>query len=142
MGSPFFGRIKADVLKVMASVPAGRVVSFADVGTHLDIVPRHVAYILAMLSDIEKATLPWHRAVAAEGTLGTPKCGADGESQRQLLAAEGAAFDAEGRITDFAARQLAVADLPHGIAKQSRPANAPQPRRGRGAPTARETTRR
>jgi methylated-DNA-protein-cysteine methyltransferase-like protein len=105
------------------------VVSFADVGRHLDVAPRHVAYILAMLDPIEAATLPWHRAVTAEGMLGTPKSGPDGAPQRALLAAEGAAFDAHGRITDFVARQVAVADLPHGVPKQTRPVDAPAPAR-------------
>jgi methylated-DNA-protein-cysteine methyltransferase-like protein len=123
--SPFFARIKADVLRIVAAVPGGRVVSFADVGAHLDVMPRHVAYILATLSDLEKATLSWHRAVAADGRLGVPKAGADGMSQRTLLAAEGAKFDPDGRITDFLARQVAVAELPHGVPKQQRPADAP-----------------
>jgi hypothetical protein len=78
-----------------------------------------------MLDPIEAATLPWHRAVAADGTLGTPKGGPDGAPQRALLAAEGAAFDPDGRITDFVARQVAVAELPHGVPVQRRPADAP-----------------
>jgi methylated-DNA-protein-cysteine methyltransferase-like protein len=129
MGSPFFARIKGDVLRIVAAVPEGRVVTCADVGAHLDVVPRHVAYILSMLSEMEKATLPWHRAVAADGTPGVPKSGAGGETQRTLLAAEGAAFDPDGRITDFVARRAEVASLPHGVPKQSRPADAPRPAR-------------
>lgn len=125
MGSPFFARIKGDVLRVVASVPAGRVVTYADIGGHLDVMPRHVAYILAQLSEMEKATLPWHRAVTAEGALGVPKAGADGTSQHALLVAEGAAFDPDGRVTDFVARQVEVAALPHGVPRQTRPADAP-----------------
>jgi methylated-DNA-protein-cysteine methyltransferase-like protein len=131
MPSPFFARIKADVLRMVAAVPPGRVVTFADMGAHLDVVPRHVAYILATLSEIEKATLPWHRAVAADGRLGVPKAGADGAPQRALLAAEGAAFDPDGRIADFVARRVEVASLPHGVARQVRPAEAPRARRHR-----------
>ncbi len=127
--SPFFARIKGDVLGIVASVPAGRVVTFADVGAHLDVAPRHVAYILAMLDPIEAATLPWHRTVSADGRLGTPKSGPDGAPQRALLAAEGAAFDPDGRITDFVARRVAVDALPHGVPVQLRPADAPAPRR-------------
>ena len=126
--SPFFARIKGDVTRIIAAVPAGRVVTFADVGAHLDVAPRHVAYILATLTDIEAATLPWHRTVTAEGMLGTPKSGPDGATQRALLAAEGVAFDPAGRITDFVARQVDVASLPHGVPRQSRPAEAPAPR--------------
>jgi methylated-DNA-protein-cysteine methyltransferase related protein len=129
--SPFFVRIKGDVLRIMATVPEGRVVTFADIGAHLDVAPRHVAYILATLTEIEAATLPWHRAVTAEGTLGAPKSGPDGATQRALLAAEGAAFDPEGRITDFVARGADVAELPHGVPRQVRPADAPEPGRRR-----------
>ena len=127
--SPFFARIKGDVLRIVASVPAGRVVTFADVGAHLDVAPRHVAYILAMLDPIEAATLPWHRAVTADGELGTPKAGPDGATQRALLAAEGAALDPQGRITDFIARRMAVGTLAHGVPVQQRPADAPAPRK-------------
>lgn len=127
--SPFFARIKGDVLRIVATVPTGRVVTFADVGAHLDVAPRHVAYILATLADIEAATLPWHCAVTAEGRLGTPKAGPDGATQRALLAAEGAVFDPEGRITDFVARRVDVGALPHGVPRQSRPVAAQAARR-------------
>jgi len=128
MGSPFFARIRGDVLAIVAAIPPGRVATFAAIGAHLDVMPRHVAYILAMLSDIEKATIPWHRVVAADGRPGVPKAGADGAPQRALLAAEGAAFDPDGRITDFIARQEEVAALPHGVPRQTRPAAAPRAR--------------
>jgi alkylated DNA nucleotide flippase Atl1 len=100
-------------------------VTFAEVGAHLDVMPRHVAYILATLTEIEKATLPWHRAVAADGGLGAPKRGADGTGQAALLAAEGVVLDAGGRVADLAARRIAVAALPHGVSPQLRPAEAP-----------------
>jgi methylated-DNA-protein-cysteine methyltransferase-like protein len=129
MASPFFARIKGDVLRIVAAIPHGRVVSFAEIGAHLDVMPRHVAYILATLSEIERATLPWHRVVAADGRLGTAQSAADGTPQRDLLAAEGMAFDRDGGITDFPARRIEVAALPHGVPRQTRPADAPAPRR-------------
>lgn len=85
--SPFFARIKADVLTILASIPEGGVVTFRDIGAHLDVMPRHVAYILKMLDDAERAAFPADRVVAK---------------------AEGA---------------LDVASLPHGVAKQMRPAS-------------------
>ena len=118
-GSPHFARIRRDVLRIMEAVPPGAVVTFADLDAHLSVMPRHVAYILATLSDIEKATLPWHRAVAADGGLGAPKRGPDGRDQAALLAAEG--------VTDPAAI-LPVASLPHGVPRPDRPAEAPAPR--------------
>lgn len=130
MGPPFYARIRGDVLAITASIPAGRIATFADIGGHLDVMPRHVAYILAMLSDIEKATLPWHRVVSADGRPGVPRAGADGTRQRALLEAEGTTFDAKGRITDAATRAVAVDSLAHGVPRQTRPATAPKaPRR-------------
>jgi methylated-DNA-protein-cysteine methyltransferase-like protein len=125
MASPFFARIKADVLRIMASVPEGRVLEFAGIGAHLDLPPRHVAYILATLPEAEKASLPWHRAVGAEGAALAP-------GQQALLAAEGATFDEDGCLTDVATRRIEVAGLPHGVPRRSRPANPPRPRRSRG----------
>lgn len=130
MGSPFYARIRGDVLAIVASIPEGRIATFAGIGAHLDVMPRHVAYILAMLTEIEKATLPWHRVVAADGQPGVPKAGADGTPQRALLEAEGATFDAKGRITDAVTRAVAVDSLAHGVPRQTRPATTPKaPRR-------------
>lgn len=123
--SPFFARVKRDVLAVVASVPEGRLVTFAAVGAHLDVMPRHVAYILSVLDGPERQLLPWHRAVAANGRVEKP-------AQRERLAAEGHAFDPDGRVASFAARvEEGVAALPHGVAKQTRPAETPlaKPRR-------------
>mgnify|MGYP002777082728 CR=1 FL=1 len=50
-GSPFFDRIRRDVLAIARSVPAGKAVTYADIGQHLDVMPRHVAYILKTLPD-------------------------------------------------------------------------------------------
>ena len=91
--SPFFARIKADVLTIVASIPEGQVVTFRDIGAHLDVMPRHVAYILKMLDAEERAAFPADRVVAK------------------------------------AADVLDVASLPHGVPRQTRPANAPAAQR-------------
>jgi methylated-DNA-protein-cysteine methyltransferase-like protein len=116
--SPFFARIQRDVLAIIASVPEGQLVTFAEVGAHLDVMPRHVAYLMAMLDGPERDLIPWHRAVAADGRV-------EREAQRAALAAEGHAFDPDGRVSGFLARVVAVATLPHGVAPQTRPADAP-----------------
>lgn len=72
--SPFFARIKADVLTIVASIPEGSVVTFRDIGAHLDVMPRHVAYILKMLDAEERAAFPAERVVAkAEDALDVAK---------------------------------------------------------------------
>jgi hypothetical protein len=50
-GSAFFARIRRDVLAIARAVPPGQAVTHADIGGHLDVMPRHVAYILKMLPD-------------------------------------------------------------------------------------------
>lgn len=90
--SPFFARIKADVLTIVASIPEGGVVTFRDIGAHLDVMPRHVAYILTMLDEEERAAFP------------------------------------AGRVVAKAESALDVASLPHGVPRQTRPANAPAAR--------------
>ncbi|MCU0943778.1 MAG: MGMT family protein [Rubritepida sp.] len=125
--SPFFARIQGDVLAIVASVPPGRLVTFAEVGAHLDVMPRHVAYILAMLDGPERDLIPWHRAVAADGRVEKP-------AQRTALAAEGFAFDPDGRVSGFLAHVAPAASLPHGVAAQKRPADAPVARTRRRRP--------
>jgi methylated-DNA-protein-cysteine methyltransferase-like protein len=122
--SPAFARIKADVLRIVAAIPPGRVATFRDIGAHLDAMPRHVAYILATLGHAEQAAIPWHRAIGGDLTLGTPKANGFGIGQAALLGEEGTGFDARGRLLD-PGRVVAVADLPHGVARQQRPTVTP-----------------
>jgi methylated-DNA-protein-cysteine methyltransferase related protein len=126
--SPFFARIKTDVLRIVAAIPTGKVITFADVGQHLDVVPRHVAYILTMLSDEEKVAVPWHRVVGESGQLGKPRFNADGVSQAELLEAENVRIDAAGTVERFDTALIAVAKLKSGVPKQTRPADVPAAR--------------
>jgi methylated-DNA-protein-cysteine methyltransferase related protein len=123
--SPFFARIKRDVLAIIASVPPGRLVTFKDIAAHLDIQARQVAYLLAMLEDADQARLPWFRAVPENGTLATNKSNSFGISQSELLRVEGIEIMPDGRILQLAMRLDAVALLPHAVPIQTRPADAP-----------------
>lgn len=125
--SAAFARIKADVLRIVAAIPPGRVATFRDVGAHLDVMPRHVAYILATLEHEEQAAMPWHRAIAGDLGLGRPKANGFGISQSTLLAEEGTGFDGTGRLLE-PGRVVAVAELPHGVPRQQRPPRTPRPR--------------
>lgn len=125
--SPAFARIKADVLRIVAAIPPGRVATFRDIGAHLDVMPRHVAYILATLTPAEQAAIPWHRAIGGDLILGTPKANGFGIGQADLLAEEGSGFDARGRLLD-PGRVVAVADLPHAVPRQQRPSVTPSRR--------------
>ncbi len=120
--SEAFARIKADILAIIRSVPEGAVVTFADIGAHLDIAPRHAAYILATLAGGQDEAFPWHRAVAVDGAL---LSGPRGARQAVLLGAEGHAI-ARGKLTGIEAI-VAVAALGHGVPKQTRPDATPSP---------------
>jgi hypothetical protein len=67
-GSPFYARIRADVLAILRAVPTGRAVTYADIGAHLDVPARHVAYILSQLADAEAAGVDPARAVRLADT--------------------------------------------------------------------------
>ncbi|MCZ8182860.1 MAG: MGMT family protein [Beijerinckiaceae bacterium] len=124
-GSPFFVRIKTDVLAIVAAIPPDRVTTFAQIGRHLDVMPRHVAYILARLDPVEFDIYPWFRVIGQVGDIGIPKANHRGESQRQLLASEGHMFDAAGCLIGWAGAEIAIEALTCGVPQQKRPADAP-----------------
>lgn len=64
-GSPFFARIRRDVLAIARAVPEGQAITYADIGHHLDVMPRHVAYILKMLPDPEAEGVDPSRVIAS-----------------------------------------------------------------------------
>jgi methylated-DNA-protein-cysteine methyltransferase-like protein len=123
--SPHFARIKDHVLQLTAAVPEGRICTHKSIGEYLDVMPRHVAYILSQLDDLEKIAYPWHRIVSEDGRLGTPKKNPDGMSQAALLRSEG--VDVSGNRVRSAFEQVFISAerLPSGLSKQTRPMDAP-----------------
>lgn len=118
--SPAFLRIRDQVLRIVNCIPASRLCTYQAIGEHLDVMPRHVAYLLSQLPDHEKLRHPWHRVVAGDGTLGTPKRGGDGRTQAELLADEGHVVS-HNAVVFFDRAVMPVADLKSGIEKQTRP---------------------
>jgi methylated-DNA-protein-cysteine methyltransferase-like protein len=134
--SPFFARIREHVLQLTAAVPEGKVSTFQSIGEHLDVMPRHVAYILSQLEDNQKFVYPWHRVVSEDGSLGSPKTNPDGTSQADLLRAEGILVNGNRLATGLARIFVAAGQLPSGLPKQLRPPDAPAPK-ARSSRTAR-----
>lgn len=122
--SEAFLRIRHQVLEITASIPPGRLCTYVSIGQHLDVMPRHVAYLLARLDDASKQAYPWHRVVAGDGSLGVPKRGPDGRSQAELLAAEGIVVSRQSVAASLARAFVDAAQLPHGIPPQTRPSPA------------------
>jgi methylated-DNA-protein-cysteine methyltransferase related protein len=119
--SDAFIRIKADILKIVAAIPAGRVSTYRSIGAHLDVAPRHVAYILTMLTADEKARLPWYRVVCDAGKLGTEKFDHDGRSQALRLQEEGVDVLGKAIRFGFDAAMMEAGALKSGVPKQTRP---------------------
>lgn len=79
------------MLEVVASVPAGHVVTYGDVAAAAGSTsPRLAGWVLAQLSEDD---LPWHRVLKADGRL-APAVAA---RQEQLLRAEGVTVH-DGRV--------------------------------------------
>jgi methylated-DNA-protein-cysteine methyltransferase related protein len=121
--SPAFIRIREQVLQIVRCIPASRLCTYQAIGEHLDVMPRHVAYILSQLPDLEKMTYPWHRVVSGDGTLGTVKRRGDGRTQAELLADEGHVISGNA-VVFFERAAIAVGMLDSGIEKQQRPASS------------------
>jgi methylated-DNA-protein-cysteine methyltransferase related protein len=123
--SPFFARIREHVLRLTAAVPEGKVCTYQSMGEHLDVMPRHVAYILSQLEDNEKFVYPWYRIVSSDGSLGRPKSNPDGTSQAELLRAEGIFVSGNRIATSFELVFVPAERLPSGLPKQKRTPDAP-----------------
>jgi methylated-DNA-protein-cysteine methyltransferase-like protein len=125
MASPFFARIKSNCLAIAAHIPKGRVTTFACLGNHLDVTPRHVAYVLATLTENELRDCPWWRVVGNDGQLGKIKLGEHGVSQAAFLEDEGVQVQAL-QVTHFEQHFVETLPLNSGIAQQNRPVDAPK----------------
>ena len=86
-----FARMRRALLTEVVRIPRGKVVEIAEVGQALNIPPRHVAYMLARLTEDEVELVPWHRVVPRGGrfTKATERV----EHQLRLLASEGLRHD-------------------------------------------------
>jgi methylated-DNA-protein-cysteine methyltransferase related protein len=103
-GSDTFKLMKRAVLRAARFVPEGRVTTAAEVGRALNIPARHVAYILAMLTDEVRAGVPAYRVVPKDGKFGAvEKRSAKLTEAVRRLGDEGVFVDAKGAISGFGA---------------------------------------
>ena len=124
-GSPAYTRIKTDILSIIRAVPAGRVATFDAIGAHLDVPPRHVAYILAKLTELEREIVPWHRVVAKGGAIGH---GPYRDQQFTRLMREGVVVSPAGVVHDMARVVMANFDTPlSGVSKRPEAAVTAKP---------------
>ncbi|GAC1395124.1 MAG: O-6-alkylguanine-DNA--cysteine-protein methyltransferase [Thermoanaerobaculia bacterium] len=86
------------IYEIVRQIPRGKVASYGQVAelAGLEGHARQVGYALHALSPWQR--LPWHRVVNARGEVSARTRGDSHELQRDLLEAEGVAFDSRDRI--------------------------------------------
>lgn len=118
--SAAFAQIKAQILALTATIPPGRVSTYHSIGDYLDVMPRHVAYILTTLNPDEKEIIPWYRVVADSGKITAPNP-AKAANQKLALEQEGLLFQGKRDILNFSEYFIPADDLNSGISRQTRP---------------------
>lgn len=71
--SAAFARIKKEILAIVEAIPSGKVSTYKAGGESLEVMPRHITYILTTLSEDESEQIPWHRVVSDGGKITAPK---------------------------------------------------------------------
>ncbi|MEQ8352185.1 MAG: MGMT family protein [Leptospiraceae bacterium] len=78
-------QMKQDILKVVSSIPEGKVCTYGDIARFLTISPRNVAFALAGMSKEESRRIPWQRVVSAGGWLNRDRKAGDKEQEKRLI---------------------------------------------------------
>jgi methylated-DNA-protein-cysteine methyltransferase-like protein len=91
------GDYTAEVIRLIKSIPRGKVATYGQIACLTGLYPsiRRVVWILHSCS--KKEGLPWHRVVNRKGTISL-KPGAGYEKQKEMLKKEGIVFDERDRI--------------------------------------------
>jgi methylated-DNA-protein-cysteine methyltransferase related protein len=96
--SKAFARIRAEVIRLVGLIPRGKFTTYGSIAIHMNVMARHVAFVMSSLTEQESAELPWHRVVSRDARL-SPHMNADlSKLQRRRLRGEGLRINAEGFI--------------------------------------------
>ena len=96
--SQAFARIRAEVIRLVTLIPAGKFTTYGSLATHMNVAALHVSFVLGSLTEEESAALPWHRVVGAEGRISQSMPPKIARLQRMRLQAEGMKVNAKGFI--------------------------------------------
>ena len=96
--SQAFARIRAEVLRLVVLIPAGKFTTYGSLATHMNVTARHVAFVMSALTDDESASLPWHRVVSADARISPSMPPKLARRQRTRLQTEGMKVNAKGFI--------------------------------------------
>lgn len=95
-----FKRIRAEVIRLVGLVPEGKFTTYGSIAVHMNVMARHVAFVMSRLTEEESERLPWHRVVGADARI-SPKMDAElARVQRERLEKEGMKVNEKGFILD------------------------------------------
>lgn len=98
--SKAFARIRAEVIRLVALIPPGKFTTYGSIAIHMNVMARHVAFVMSRLTEQESKELPWHRVVSADARV-SPNMDEDlAKVQRRRLKKEGMKINAAGYIQD------------------------------------------
>jgi methylated-DNA-protein-cysteine methyltransferase related protein len=95
-----FARIRAEVIRLVALIPAGKFTTYGSIAVHMNVVARHVAFVMSRLTPEESAALPWHRVVGRDARISPNMDAKLAREQRRRLRAEGMKINRDGFIED------------------------------------------
>jgi methylated-DNA-protein-cysteine methyltransferase related protein len=94
--SPAFKRIRAEVIRLVGLVPEGKFTTYGSIAVHMNVMARHVAFVMGRLTEEEAERLPWHRVVGADARI-SPKIDAElARVQKERLEKEGMKVNGRG----------------------------------------------
>ena len=108
--------VRDSVLEITKSIPSGKITTYTEISEFMRITVRYVSNILSRLSPLEQDDVAWHRVIADAGKLGKAKSNFRGQSQAELLQAEGVAF-VKNKVADHQDLFVTVASLNSGVAR-------------------------
>ena len=98
--SKAFARIRAEVIRLVGLIPPGKFTTYGSIAIHMNVMARHVAFVMSRLTEDESATLPWHRVVSADARISPRMDAALAKLQRKRLRSEGMKINTAGYIQD------------------------------------------
>jgi methylated-DNA-protein-cysteine methyltransferase-like protein len=96
--SKAFARIRAEVIRLVGLIPPGKFTTYGSIAIHMNVMARHVAFVMSSLDEQESAALPWHRVVSRDARLSPNMDPRLRNQQRKRLRAEGLKINAAGYI--------------------------------------------
>ena len=98
--SQAFARIRAEVIRLVGLIPPGKFTTYGSIAVHMNVVARHVAFVMSHLTPQQSEELPWHRVVSADARISPNMDASLAREQRRRLRREGFKINAAGYIQD------------------------------------------